>query len=83
MYEHIGIAMSEQSEGMVYLYSAEPQVAAGYQTVDVETESYSYIHCRVVLENYLLNRSLMPSMSKLRVNRSVWSNGLLLAVAMT
>lgn len=32
---------------------------------------------------YLLKRSFMPSMSKLRVKRRVWSSGLLLAVAIT
>ena len=33
--------------------------------------------------NYLLNKSLMPSMSNDRVKRNVWSRGLLFAVAMT
>ena len=32
---------------------------------------------------YRLKMSLMPSMSKVNVKRSVWSRGLLLAVAMT
>ena len=94
MYEHVGVAVTEQSELVVELYSTEPEVAAGHKFMHVETESYTYFHIPkcffavlyifVRLQTvYLLNRSFMPSMSKLRVKRSVWSSGLLLAVAIT
>ena len=44
MNEHIGIAMSKQSERMFYLYAAEPQLAVWDKTMNVESKSYAYFH---------------------------------------
>ena len=44
MNEHVGIAMSKQSERMVYLYAAEPQLAVWDKTMNVESKSYAYFH---------------------------------------
>ena len=63
MNEHVGIAMAQQPQLMLYL-DASPREGLGVGL-------------------YLLNKSLMPSMSNDRVKRSVWSSGLLFAVAMT
>ena len=74
MNQHVGIGMSQQSDRMFNLNTAQPQVAAGNQTMHVVTKAYPNIH---------LNKSFIPSMSKVMVKRSVWSSGLLLAVAIT
>ena len=101
MNEHVGIAMAQQPQLMLYLDAPQPEVAIFHQLMDVVTHANSYSK-RMILHNnkgnlnspplpsggvgggyYLLNKSLMPSMSNDRVKRSVWSSGLLFAVAMT
>ena len=78
MDEHISIAVAQQAQFMVDADAAQPQVAVFHQLVNVVAESHTYPH------SYLrLKRSLMPSMSNERVKRSVWSRGLLFAVAIT
>ncbi len=42
MDEHIGIGMAEQTEGVVNLDAAEPEVAVGNQLVNVVAEADSY-----------------------------------------
>ena len=80
MYEHVGIAVSEQSKAVLYPYSAQYQVASFNKAVNIEAHAYAKTH---VVPFHFLNKSLIPSMSKPSVKRSVWSSGLLLAVAMT
>ena len=71
MYQDIGIGMSKQSQLMVKAYPAYPQLTSGYQTVHIESVTYPYQRPKMVLS---------PSPSNDRVNRIVWSRGLLWAV---
>ena len=80
--QHVCIAMPFQTKALLPAfrkqYAPEPQVALGGTCMYVVSESYS--HPDYFL---LLIRSLMPAKSKPRVKRSVWSNGLEAAVAIT
>ena len=59
MNEHVGIAMSKQSERMVYLYAAEPQLAVWDKTMNVESKSYAYFHLSFFcLKNLHLKQTL-------------------------
>ena len=49
MNEHVGVAVSEQSESVVYLYSSEPEVSSGYQSVHIEAESHTYFHVLILV----------------------------------
>lgn len=51
MYQHIGIAVSEQAVSMVNLYTAHPEFAALYELVHIETETYS-----VTVHNHIVYR---------------------------
>ena len=75
MYQHVGIAVAQQSEMVLKLNAAHPQFTTFHQLVNVVSHSNTYIH--------RLNRSLMPSISKASVKRRVWSRGLERAVEMT
>ena len=44
VYEHVGIAVSEQSEGVINPYAAEPEVASLHKAVYIVAETYSDIH---------------------------------------
>ena len=73
MDEHIGVAVSQQAEGVGHTDAAQPQVAVRNQLVDVVAHAYAYLaHLRLRLPN----RSFMPSRSNDRVKRMVWSRGL-------
>ena len=77
VYQHVGIGVSEQAEGMVYAYAAQPKFTVFHQPVDIESESYSCLH------DYRRRptKSLIPSMSNDNEKRRVWSRGLVCAIA--
>ena len=84
MKSDIGIAVSEQSESMRYLYAAEPQVTALDEAVDIKSVAYAKIRYIHDYKNFIYlrpNISLSPSMSNVSVKRSVWSSGDVCAVA--
>ncbi len=58
MNEHVGIAMSKQSERMVYLYAAEPQLAVWDKTMNVESKSYAYFHLSFFFFNKFLLKKI-------------------------
>lgn len=47
MYKHVGIAVSQQSHAVLYLYSSEPQVTALNEPVNVKSKSGSNLHNRL------------------------------------
>ena len=69
MYQHISITMSQQTQLMLQANAAYPQLSSLYQLVDIISHSNAYHH--IVFSIYLLNKSLMPSMSKASVKRRV------------
>lgn len=76
VYQHVCIAMAVETTVVGYLDTSQPEVAPLHQSVDIISKSYPYHYLR-------LNKSLTPSRSNESEKRSVWSSGLLLAVAMT
>ena len=71
MQSHIGVTVTEQSEPVWYLHSAEYKFAPLHKAVHVVSLSYSHRP----------NISLSPSISNVSENLSVWSSGDVWAVA--
>ena len=48
MYQHIGVGVTQQPEGVVDAYAAQPQFTAFDQAVHVKAHSYAYFHFLVL-----------------------------------
>lgn len=79
MYQHIGIGMAQKTLLMGNKYATEPKGTALHELVDVISETNPY-H---LFFFSLPKRSFMPSRSKPRVKRIVWSRGFVCDVAKT
>ena len=89
MYQHVGITVTQQSQLMLYLYSTHPQVATFHQLMNIKPKTNSNLHYSIfnlqssTFNFHRLNKSLIPSISNVKENLSVWSSGVLCAVEMT
>ena len=54
MYQHISITMSQQSQSMFQFDSTKPQFTSFYQSMDIISESDSYLHYCFVLMLFFL-----------------------------
>lgn len=44
MYQHVGIAVSQQAFLVLQTDTTQPQLTAFHQLVDIEAETYTYFH---------------------------------------
>lgn len=73
MQRHIGITVPQKAKLIRYLHAAYHQPPVLGKPVHIKPAARSYI--RYHIHQRLPSSSLSPSMSKVRVNRSVWSRG--------
>ena len=76
MNQDIRITMPLQAHRMLYFHSAQPQITLRNQCMHIISKPNPHFHhFQLLTFNFHLNKFLIPSISKDREKRSVWSNG--------